>query len=278
MSKNGYSHVELDPDFTHPGLQKLHFNDNLLSKWEEVQKLSSAFPNLQVLVATSNPLAEISPVDPGAAFPQLKSLNLNSSSIGNWKSVEYLAALAKLTDLSLLKTPLGEEMDEKQRRYAVIARLPDLKRLNKSDITETEREDAERWLVRAFKHDPSPPAVYSALCQKHGELLPLVDVNFSANHKASIEFRFEDRRSEIHCVRLQQTTLQLKRWVGKHIGAPLSTFKLLYVEVESPRGGEEVMELGLDSRYLDHYPMKDGDRIEVQMKPLKRTHKHSRAV
>jgi len=50
------------------------------------------------------------------------------------------------------------------------------------------------------------------------------------------------------------------------------------VEVESPHGGEEVMELGLDSRYLDHYPMKDGDRIEVQMKPLKRILKQSRAV
>ena len=281
MSKNSYSHVELDPDFKHPALQKLYFNDNSLSRWEEVQKLSSAFPNLQVFVATSNPVSEISPVDPRAAFPELKSLNLNSSSIGNWKSVECLAALTKLTDLSLLKVPLGAEIDEKQRRFAIIARLPNLKRLNKSEITETEREDAERWLVRAFCHDPSPPAVYSALSQKHGELEPLVDVNLSgvpADFKTSIQFCFEDRRSEIHRIRLQQTILQLKRWVSKRIGAPSSTFKLFYVDTRPMYGNEEHMELRLDSRYLDRYPMKDGDRIEVQMKPSKGTQKPPRAV
>ena len=274
LSNNGYSFVDLDPDFKHTALKRLHINDNSLSNWKDFQKLSPAFPNLQALVATSNPLAEISPIDPcSASFPELKSLNLNSSSLDKWESVENLAALVKLTDISLLKMPLGAELQEKQRRFAVIARLPNLKKLNKSEITETEREDAERWLIRTYEHDPNPPAVYSFLYQKHGTLDPLVDIDLSPQLKATVEFCFEDCRSELHSIHLQQTTLQLKRWLGKHLGVPPSSFRLLFVEL-----GEKLGELGVNfggelmcygSTCLYRYKIKDGDRIYVQMKPTK---------
>ena len=274
LSNNGYSFVDLDPDFKHTALKRLHINDNSLSNWKDFQKLSPAFPNLQALVATSNPLAEISPIDPcSASFPELKSLNLNSSSLDKWESVENLAALVKLTDISLLKMPLGAELQEKQRRFAVIARLLNLKKLNKSEITETEREDAERWLIRTYEHDPNPPAVYSFLYQKHGTLDPLVDIDLSPQLKATIEFCFEDRRSELHSIHLQQTTLQLKRWLGKHLGVPPSSFRLLFVELGEKLGewgvnfGGELMCYG--STCLYRYKIKDGDRIYVQMKPTK---------
>ena len=274
LSSNGYSFVDLDPDFKHTALKRLHINDNSLSNWKDFQKLSPAFPNLQALVATSNPLAEISPIDPcSASFPELKLFNLNSSSLDKWESVENLAALVKLTDISLLKMPLGAELQEKQRRFAVIARLPNLKKLNKSEITETEREDAERWLIRTYEHDPNPPAVYSSLHQKHGTLDPLVDIDLSPQLKATVEFCFEDRRSELHSIHLQQTTLQLKRWLGKHLGVPPSSFRLFFVEL-----GEKVGEMGVNlggelmcygSTCLYRYKIKDGDRIYVQMKPTK---------
>ena len=101
LSNNGYSFVNLDPDFNHTALKRLHINNNSLSDWKDFQKLSPAFPKLQILVATSNPLTEISPIDLcSALFPELKSLNLNSSSLEKWESVENLAMLAKLTDIS----------------------------------------------------------------------------------------------------------------------------------------------------------------------------------
>ena len=274
LSNNGYSFVNLDPDFNHTALKRLHINDNSLSNWKDFQKLSPAFPNLQILVATLNPLTEISPIDLcSALFPELKSLNLNSSSLEKWESVENLAAMGKLTDISLLKMPLGAELQEKQRRFAVIARLPNLKKLNKSEITETEREDAERWLIRTYDHDPNPPAVYSSLHQKHGTLDPLVDIDLSPQLKATVEFCFDDRRSELHCIHLQQTTLQLKRWLSKHLGVPPSSFRLFYVEAGQKLGengvnyGGEFMNYG--STCLYRYKIKDGGRIYVQMKVTK---------
>lgn len=261
LSQNGYSEVALVPSFVHPALKKLHINNNQLSNWREIEKLSTAFPSLTTVVATSNPLADIPPVREGV-FPELQTLNLNKSSLSTWTAVEHLSALSRLTDLSLLRLPLGAELEEKKRRYAVIARMPRLKKLNKSDVTDSEREDAERWLIRQYENDQNPPAVYQSLVQKHGILDQLAQVDLSPKKEATVEFHFEDRDTEVHCIKLYQTTLQLKRWVGKRIGMPTSTFRLAYLDQDSICGG--VM-MTFNSKYLYTYQMQDGDQIHVLM-------------
>ena len=260
LSKNNYLQVNFDPAFQHKSLKRLHINNNSLSDWREIEKLSPAFPNLQILVATSNPLSEIPPPDP-CVFPELSSLNLNGAKISKWKCIEQLNALASIKDLSLLKLPLAASMEEKTRRFAIVARLPKLRKLNKSDISESEREDAERWLIRQCEKDPSRPAVYDSLVTKYGSLNPLAAVDMTPKPKANIEFCYDDRRSEIHCIKLNQSTSSLKKWVSQRIGATPSNFRLCYFNIEY----SDWTLMRYNSKRLYSYDMKDGDQIHVQM-------------
>ena len=86
LTNNGYSTVTFDPSFTHASLNTLHINNNSISQWAELEKLSHAFPNLYTLVAISNPLQNISIVD--STFPSLQQLTLSSTQISDWTSIE----------------------------------------------------------------------------------------------------------------------------------------------------------------------------------------------
>ena len=265
LSKNNYLQVNFDPAFQHQSLKRLHINDNSLSDWREIEKLSPAFPNLQILVATSNPLSEIPPPDP-CVFPELSSLNLNGAKISKWKCIEQLNALASIKDLSLLKLPLAASMEEKTRRLAIVARLPKLRKLNKSEISETEREDAERWLIRQSEKGPNRPAVYDSLVKKHGSLNPLAAVDMTPKATIEICYLYDDGRSELHCVNLNQSTSSLKKWVSQRIGTTPSSFRMFYVEpllclTEYP----DSTLMRNNSKRLYSYGMKDGDQIHVQM-------------
>ena len=254
--------MQFDPAFSHSSIHRLHINNNAITKWEEIAKLSSAFPNLQKLVAASLPLVEI-PQQNSKVFPSVSSLYLNDSSLGDWASVEHLTALPKLSELSILNLPLSANLKEKERRFAVIGRLPDLQSLNKSSITETEREDAERWLIRQFLDDPSPPSIYHSLVAKHGKVDKLVDVDLKPKVKARVEFHFEDK-CEYHTIKLEQTVKNLKQWLsGNFVGFPPSSFCLFHHDPESYCGTEQMR---YENRLLYSCGVKDGDKIYIELK------------
>ena len=266
LSINDYTTVDFDPSFSHPSISRLHFNHNTISKWEEITKLSTAFPGLQKLVASSLPVAEI-PQQNTDLFPSLSSLYLNDSSLSNWVSVEHLASLSKLTDLSILNLPLTTRLKEKERRFAVIGRLPELQSLNKSSITETEREDAERWLIRQFMDDPTPPTIYHTLVAKHGIVNRLADVDLRPQTTALFEITFQDK-CEQHHVNIKQTLKKFKQWLSENIvGLPPSTFRVFYLDVGSECGE---IEMKYEQRELYRYRVKDGDKIHIQLKALRR--------
>ena len=55
-------------------------------------------------------------------------------------------------------------MDPKKRRQQLIARLPDLKKLNGSRVTDTEKEGAERAFIRRYMDTENSPTRYG--CSK----------------------------------------------------------------------------------------------------------------
>ena len=266
LSNNDYTSVDLDPAFSHPSISTLHLNNSTISKWEEITKLSSAFPDLNKLVAGSLPVTEIPELD-CEVFPSLCSLNLNDSSLGDWASIEHLAALPKLSDLSVLNFPLGAKFKEKERRFAVIGRLPNLQWLNKSSITETEREDAERWLIRQFLDVASPPPIYHALVAKHGAVARLVEVNLRPKVTAEVEFHFQGT-CEQKTINIAQTVKEFKLWLSeKIVGLPPSEFVVYYHDVGAPWGTDILRH---ESRALHSYRIKDGDKIFVELKRSRR--------
>ena len=198
-------------------------------------------------------------------FPKLKLLNLNETEISTWDSIQCLSDLISLTDFSLLKVPLGSDLSEKHRRFATIARMPLLTRLNKSTVDGEEREDAERWLVRQFDGQPdhTRPKVYNELKVKHGIINQLAVVDLSPKRKASLEFHFEDKPIETHTVLLKQTTKQLKSWICKNLlGVPSCKLMLLYGDTECLETFG-LQRMRYDNKNLMSYRMKDGDQIHV---------------
>lgn len=238
-----------------------------MKDWRELAKLSDVFVNLQTLIASGNPLSSIAPID-CKIFPELLKLSLNSTLLCEWDSLESLAHLPKLQELNVLRIPICEGLDDKVRRFAIVARMPTLCKLNKSEVTPTEKEDAERWLLREFEQSPKRPAVYDDYLKKHGALDQLATVDLSPATRIRLEFHFniKERSPEWHEISPKQTVLQLKKWVGtKLLGIPTSRMRLVihYRDVYTEDWhGSEVMKT--EQRYLHSYKhLKNGDQIRI---------------
>ena len=258
LSMNNYNAVALSEVFVHSNLKTLNLNDNNIRDWEEFTKLSHAFPNLQALIASCNPVQKIS--SPGSdIFPSLCTLNLNGSALNLWQCIEHLHKLGQLKELSILKIPLGAGMEEKQRRQAFVARLPRIIKLNKTPVTDTERETAERWLLREARDQPDPPAVYQDLLKKHGQLDPLADVNLNPVKIVTLEFVFwdENDRVEERSVDVDQTVWNFKCWIADNLlGMPVTSFRVW-------TGGKVMKQ---NQKYLYSYRFFDGDQVQIEMK------------
>ena len=263
--------MDFDPSFSHSSISRLHFNNNTISKWEEFTKLSSAFPNLSKLVAGSLPLSTI-PEQNCEVFPSLNSLYLNDSTLNDWSSIEQLSALPKLSDLSVLNLPLCRRMKEKERRFAVIGRLANLQSLNKSSITETEREDAERWLIRQYMDVATPPPIYHDLIQKHGIVNKLAEVDLRPEVTAEVEFHFQGSH-EMKTINITQTLKQFKQWLSEEVvGVPPSSILVYHLDPELNFGMDL---LRYDSRFLYSYRIKDGNKIYIELKQSARNRRQS---
>ena len=257
-SINQYNSVNISAGFQHSSLQVLHLNDNQITEWEELAKLSSTFPSLRTLIACSTPIQTIPDMD-AEIFPSLQTLNLNGSALSDWASIENLNTPSNLTELSLLNVPVGSDLEAKQRRHAFIARLPCIQKLNKSKVGDTEREKAERWLIREAKGQPNPPKVYQQLLEKHGDLEQLADVNLGPPKYVLVKFHFEgmEREDEEREVDVDQTVGCLKKWMSRNmVGIPPTNLRLWY----------GLVRLKDDKKFLYTLRLHDGDVIQVQIK------------
>ena len=157
-------------------------------------------------------------------------------------------------------------MREKGRRFAVIARLPSLQLLNKSQISPTERESAERWAIRHYRDKKDKLHTYQQLVDIHGLLQPLAEINLSPlQHQATMQFHIDHedwKKTEIHSVDLHWTIGQLKQWLSQKHNVPQAKIRLFH---------EDKDDMGMTVKVIGHrrtllaFKMKDGDGIHVQL-------------
>lgn len=248
----------------HQAMKTLHLVSNNIKEWASTETVGKLFPCLEMLIICMNPLDNVTPS--GAFFKKLHTLNLNNTNVSSWDSLESLLTFPNLKSLSLWHVPLDNGYNEKERRFAMISRLPAIQLLNKSNISDTEREDAERWLVRKYQKEHKRPSVYDELTSKHGSLDPLPDIDLSPKKNVSLQFTFEgvDRQSEVHRVSTEQTTKQLRSWIGNSLLQGVQASKLLLVYVDFEEGNVyDTQVMKNDAKPLYYYKMKDGDKIEV---------------
>lgn len=133
-----------------PRLRRLSLEENALTQWAEVERLS-ALASLEALHLGGNGLESVSPPPTGvpSAWARLGSLFLASNSLSSWASVDALDAFPALIELRVSGNPVVE--GGAPTRFEVVARITRLALLNGASVGRSERREAEiRYLRRAL--------------------------------------------------------------------------------------------------------------------------------
>ncbi|XP_045199636.2 tubulin-specific chaperone cofactor E-like protein isoform X2 [Mercenaria mercenaria] len=207
-------------------------------------------------------------------FNSLETLCLSETHIGKWKHLSALRAFPSLKSVRIKNVKLGSKLDDEDRRKLFMASLPNIKLLNGSEVTPSDREKSERFLLRHFSEKKLKPDVYHVLEQKHGKLAPLVDIDISKGLmdyvNLSFVYRGEVVFTDMVCVREKFGTL--RKLIATKVKKSLEQSVLFHKHCNS-RHEETVGELqeirgdGLPMSRLDIF---DGDEIHIDEQTLEK--------
>ncbi|CAN9511031.1 unnamed protein product [Ophioblennius macclurei] len=246
-----------------PTLRLLHITDNSLQDWAEVRKFGTLFPSLDTLVMANNNLASIQDNKDilQRLFPNLRSINLHNSGLNRWEDIEKLNFFPKLEEVRLQGIPLLQTYTNVERRSLMIAQLPSISLLNGSMVSDSEREDAERFFIRYHLDYPEEelPYRYHSLVTKYGKLEPLAEIDLRPRCRAQVEVHCEEKVEQVN-IRLDQTVAELKKQLATVVQLSTQSMRLYYIDKCSAFGPEEMK---YNTRALHSYSIQDGDEILV---------------
>ncbi|XP_074535687.1 tubulin folding cofactor E-like a [Halichoeres trimaculatus] len=246
-----------------PNLRLLHITDNSLKDWSEVRKFGSMFPSMDTLVMANNNLSSISDSKDilERLFSSLRSINLNNAGLNQWDDIEKLNFFPKLEEVRLQGIPLLQTYTNAERRSLMIAHLPSVSTLNGSVVTDSEREDAERFFIRYCSDYPKEelPYRYHSLVTKYGKLEPLAEIDLRPRCRAQVEVHCEEKVQQLN-IRLDQTVAELKKQLTTVVQLPTNSMRLYYIDKCTAFGPEEMK---YNTRALHSYSIQDGDEILV---------------
>eukprot|EP00760_Papus_ankaliazontas_P008201 PhM_4_TR13694/c0_g1_i2/m.22944 len=188
-------------------LECVRLNKTGISSWGDVEALG-VLPKLKALHLSDTKLSEVRRPTPDAPFGALQQLYLRKTQLSSWVSFDNINAFPEMievaaTDVPVLSTELNAahcgDLTEKQRRDVLVAQMPKIKCLNGGAVTDHERFNAERTLLRHFfelQEDPTIPPCYHALQKKHGELKPLVHVDLSPTLEVEVTMKLVQASSK----------------------------------------------------------------------------------
>lgn len=264
LSLNDYESVDLDTKRPYNNLKTLHISGNPLHRWEEVTHLGQCFPFLDTLIMANCSIVSIP--DPSLwknNFQHLKSFSMKNGALKEWKDIERLNSFPKLDDVRLQGVPVLEGLSEKERRQHLIARLPCVKILNGSAITEKEREDAERAFIRFHLDKEDRPQRFYELEAIHGKLDPLVNIDLSPKKTACVHIRYQEYH-ETRVINLQHSVHDLKVQFSEICNISPTKMRVFYIDKELVGHGPE--ELRFNTKKLYTYMIQDGDEFLVVKK------------
>ncbi|ORZ36863.1 hypothetical protein BCR44DRAFT_49628 [Catenaria anguillulae PL171] len=142
----GFNELHAVPVLHAPTLRHLNLQNNAI----DLTTLSVLEPlaNLRHLNLQWNNIQHIrEDVDP--CLTQVEELWLTDNAIADWQSVDALAAWTGLRELRITRNPVySNATDMDQARIQVIARLPQINMLNRSEVSEKSRLGAELYFLK----------------------------------------------------------------------------------------------------------------------------------
>lgn len=286
---NNIATLEIPPDGILQHVKSLDLEGNLINDWREINKLGT-LPCLEYLNISHVGVSEVYfPVGQAEQktrlFSTLKQLLLSGNSIHSWESVNELDKLLHLEELGFHGNPVLQEESEGTSRQLIIARIGNIKTLNRVVITNNERKGAEidylkkygvMWETVAKPLDiKSHRSILDTFLQAHPRYPLLVD-KYGAPEVGEYKTRTVTSHTKLitvdifcpdHGGKSYRKKLPQSMRVQNLIGLAQRLFntgtvipKLVYINSKNP--GVK-FPLDKDLKELSFYCVEDGDRISV---------------
>lgn len=261
ISLNNHDCIMFSEHLKYPSLKILHFNGHCIEKFDDLCCLGNVFTNLEQFVLVNSELNSLETAEENyKLFPNLRCLNISGSKLCSWDDIDRLRKFESLRDVRMKSIPFLQEYKEDVRRKFIVARLPNIKKLNGSSVKTEEREDAERAFVRHYMDKEEKPQRYYELESVYGRLDPLAEVKMHDTSVLNMKVTCEDKE-EFMDVNIQQTVRQFKKLLQNFVGLPPSKFKLIHQEMLD---GQLLHEWCLnDGRTLSTCNIREGDQFAV---------------
>uniref|UniRef100_A0A8D0FGU4 Tubulin-specific chaperone E n=1 Tax=Strix occidentalis caurina TaxID=311401 RepID=A0A8D0FGU4_STROC len=271
------------PDNVLQTLKLLDLSDNQLLDGNQLH-LIAHLPRLEQLILRNTGISSIHFPDAGFGcktkmFPSLKRLAINDNKISQWSSINELDKLPSLQSLQCHNNPfMDTEKNPETLRQLIIAKIGQLKVLNKSEILPAERKGAELdyrkifgsdWLAAGGnwnpeKNKPSEEFLaahprYLSLCLKYGAP---EEGELKGRQPLTLKNQLLSKRTEmVKRVPSSMTIQRVKGLLYRLLKIPGSELKLSYES--SKLEGKEV-ELDNDLKPLQFYSIENGDCVLVR--------------
>ncbi|XP_023405064.1 tubulin-specific chaperone E [Loxodonta africana] len=255
--------------------------------------LIAHLPRLEQLILSDTGISSIHFPDAGigcktSMFPSLQYLVVNDNQISQWSFINELDKLQSLHSLSCVRNPLTEgNKDAQTIRQLIIAKIGQLKTLNKCEIPLEERRGAELDYRKAFgnewkkagghqdpdKNRPNEEFLaahprFQLLCLKYGapedEELKTPQPFMLKNQLLELTIKYPnqlDQKVIEKKLPVSMTIQKVKGLLSRLLKVPVSELLLSY---ESPKMPGREFELGNDQQTLQFYSVESGDCLLVR--------------
>ncbi|XP_040206660.1 tubulin-specific chaperone E isoform X5 [Rana temporaria] len=291
LASNGISSMER-PVNCLQSLTLLNISDNKLSDEKQLYALSE-LPRLKQLIITNNRISSVEfPVTRFGCstefFSSLTSLSVDGNNVSLWSFINELNKLKRLQSLNCQNNPLMEsEKNPGTVRQLIIAKIANLKYLNKTEILPEERRGAELdyrkffgidWLKAGGSHKSEFNNLcvmflvehprYTALVKKYGapddeEIKSLQPVNLK-NKLLCLTIKCPDKPDQQPIKKNLPDSMSVQKLKGllfRLLKVPGSELKLTY---ESSKMEGKEIELENDLKPLQFYSVENGDCVLVR--------------
>uniref|UniRef100_A0A8C4KU01 Tubulin-specific chaperone E n=1 Tax=Equus asinus TaxID=9793 RepID=A0A8C4KU01_EQUAS len=255
--------------------------------------LIAYLPRLEQLILSNIGISSIHFPDAGigcktSLFPSLQYLVVNDNQISQWSFINELDKLQSLDTLSCVRNPLtAGSKDSQTTRQFIIARIGQLKTLDRCQILPEERRGAELDYRKAFgnewkkagghqnpdKNRPNEEFLaahprYQFLCQKYGAPedgeLKTQQPFILKNQLLTLKIRYPDQLDQKVLEKQlpdSMTIQKVKGLLSRLLKVPVSQLLLSY---ESPKMPGREIELENDQQSLQFYSVENGDSLLVR--------------
>ncbi|XP_044895850.1 tubulin-specific chaperone E isoform X1 [Felis catus] len=255
--------------------------------------LIAHLPRLEQLILSDVGISSLHFPDAGTGcktsmFPSLQYLVVNDNQISQWSFINELDKLQSLRALSCVRNPLTEGGSGPQTtRQFIIAKIGQLKTLNKCEILPEERRGAELDYRKAFgnewkkagghqdpdKNRPNEEFLaahprYQSLCLKYGAPedgeLKTRQPFLLKNQLLTLKIKYPnqvDQKVTEKQLPDSMTIQKVKGLLSRLLKVPVSELLLSY---ESPKMPGREIELENDQQSLQFYSVENGDYLLVR--------------